>query len=131
MRHAKAAAAAIALGLAAGGCSSAVAPNPLPELVIMPIHINRVDVQILESVPPRASAHVEGVIGDGCAELNSESQARFGNTVTITILSQRPRKGICPQIAKLYRKDIPLEGTFPPGDWLLRVNGVDYTFVTQ
>ena len=129
MRHAKAAA-AIALGLAAGGCSSAVAPNPLPELQIMPIHINRVDVQILESFPPRVTAHVEGVF-DGCAELNSERQVRFGNTVTITILSQRPRKAICGQTAKFYRKDIPLEGTFPPGDWLLRVNGVDYTFVTQ
>lgn len=96
----------------------------------MPIYISRVDVQILESVPPRVTAHVEGAF-DGCAELNSERQVRFGNTVTITILSQHPRKAICLQTAKFYRKDIPLEGTFPPGDWLLRVNGVDYTFVTQ
>jgi hypothetical protein len=121
---------AIALGLCAGGCST-VEPDPVPQFLITPIQIERVDVRILESSPPQATAHVEGVIGDGCTELNSERQVRSGSTVTITVLAQRPPNAICTQVAKLYRKDIPLEGAFPPGPYILSVNGVEKAFTTQ
>lgn len=121
----------IALGVATWGCSGSVEPDPVPQFLIAPIQIDRVDVRVLESSPPQVTALVEGVIGDGCSELNSERQARSGSTVTITVLGQRPPNAICTQIAKLYRKEIPLEGAYPPGQYVLSVNGVEKTFTTQ
>lgn len=101
------------------------------DLSIDPISIDSVDVLVLESSPPQASAHVKGVIGDGCSELHSVSQSRSGATVTVTILRQRPRDAICTQIARLYDEVIRLEGTYPPGRYVVRVNGVERTFTTS
>lgn len=113
--------------LVAGACSTPAAPDLLTE----PIQIDGVDVLILESSPPQVSAHVTGVIGDGCATLSSVQQQRSGNTVTVTILRERPREAICTQIAKLYDDVIRLDGQFPAGSYLLRVNTFEKAFSTQ
>lgn len=76
-------------------------------------------------------AHVQGILGDGCSELRSQSQTRLGNLVIVTILRERPRDAVCTQIAKLYVADIPLQGTYPPGRYLLRVNAVERAFTTE
>jgi hypothetical protein len=102
-----------------------------PDVVVEPIHVDSVDVRVMESSPPQASAHVRGVLGDGCASFHSLEQQRSGNTVTVTILRERPRDAVCTQIAKLYEDDIPLQGTFLPGDYLVRVNGVEKAFTTE
>jgi len=102
-----------------------------PDVVVEPIQVDSVDVRVMESSPPRATAHVQGVLGDGCASLHSEEQQRSGNTVTLTILRERPRDAICTQIAKLYDAEIALDGGFPPGQYLLRVNGVERAFTTE
>ena len=111
---------------------AAACSNPAePVLLVEPIQIDRVDVLILEISPPRATAHVEGVLGDGCSELHSVEQTRSGETVTVTILRERPRDAVCTQIARLYQDDIPLEGVYPPGRYLLRVNSVEKAFATN
>ena len=109
------------------GCSSTTAPDT----VIGEVRIERVDVRILESFPPRAVAHVEGVLGAGCTELPSLEQSRTGNTVVVRILNERPREAMCTMIAKLYQADIPLDGQYPPGQYLVRVNGVERSFRTD
>jgi hypothetical protein len=118
--------AALVLGTTVG-CSSPTAPDP----VIGQVHIERVDVRILESAPPQAVAHVEGVLGDGCTELHSVEQRRSGNAVEVTIRNQRPRDAICTMIAKLYQADIRLEGQYPPGQYTVKVNGVERAFRTE
>jgi hypothetical protein len=120
--------AAIVFVLGAFACSN---PAAAPEVEVTPIQIDRVEVRVLESSPPQATARVEGVIGDGCSELHSESQSRTGNTVTLTILRARPRGAICTQQAKLYAADVSLQGQYPPGDYVLRVNGVEEKFRTE
>jgi hypothetical protein len=120
----------VLLGLAVlltGACGQ----HQSPDSVLEPITIESVDIRILESSPPRAVAHVKGVIGDGCSELHSVTQSRDGSTVTVTILRERARDAICTQIAKLYEADIPLEGQYPPGRYLLRVNGFEKPFITE
>ena len=119
----------IPLALVLLGCSSAAPTRP--DLVTEPIQIESVDVLILESAPPQVSARVRGVLGDGCATLHSVGQERSGNTVTVTILRERPRDAICIQIAKLYDETIRLEGQFPPGDYVLRVNAFPRAFSTS
>jgi hypothetical protein len=99
--------------------------------LIEPIQIDGVEILILESAPPQVKAHVTGVIGDGCSELDSVQQARSGSTVTVTILRKRPKDAFCTQIAKLYDETISLEGTFPAGEYVLNVNEFSTTFTTQ
>lgn len=114
---------AISLGVA---CS-----NPAgPDVLIEPIQIDGIDVRILEGAPPMATAHVTGLIGDGCCSLHSVQQARSGNTVTVTILRRRLDADACIQIAILYDDDMPLQGQYPPGRYVLRVNGVERSFTT-
>ncbi len=101
------------------------------DLVIDPIQVESVEVLVQPGDPPQASAHVHGVIGDGCSSLHSVEQERTGSTVVLTILRQRPANAICIQIARLYDDTIRLEGAFPPGAYVLRVNGTETPFTTE
>jgi hypothetical protein len=84
-------------------------------------------VEVLLAAAP--SAHVQGILGDGCTELSAVTQARAGNAIEITILSRRPADAICTQIAKLYDAVLPLAGAFPSGQYVVTVNGVAAPFV--
>jgi hypothetical protein len=117
----------LALVAAIAGCSAPAAPSVL----VGPITIDEVDVLVLESFPPLASAHVKGIVGDGCSEIRSVSQSRSGNVTTVTILRERPRDAVCTQIARIYDETIRLEGVYPPGRYDVIVNGFRRTFVTQ
>jgi len=120
--------------LAMLGLSSVVAAcsgSTCPDVVVAPIQITRVDVRIMESFPPQVLAHVEGVLGDACTELSSVTQSRLGRRVIIAILRERPRDAICAQVVKLYEEDVPLEGVYPAGEYVLRVNDYETTFTTE
>ncbi|HEX9725060.1 MAG TPA: hypothetical protein VGC53_12340 [Vicinamibacteria bacterium] len=122
----------LSIGLAAVlACAYQSNPTGADDLLVEPIQVESVDVLILESFPPQAVAHVRGILGDGCSEFHSLRQERSGNIVTVTILRQRPRNAICTQIGKLYEENIPLEGWYPPGRYVLRVNEVVKRFTTE
>jgi hypothetical protein len=103
-------------------------PTPAGEMSIAPIQIESVEVRIAESFPVQVSAYVRGVIGDGCSSVLPAVQERQGNTITLTINRQRPADAICIQIAKVYEETIRLEGDFPPGEYVLKVNDVTQNF---
>ena len=96
--------------------------------MIEPIQVDRVEVRLIETVPPQAAAHVVGVLGDGCATFHSVRQARSGNEVTVTVLRQRPLVAVCAQIALPYDDVIRLDGVYPTGPYVVRVNGVERAF---
>jgi hypothetical protein len=108
------------------GCGSPSTPPTPPRTLVRPIQVDSVDV-LLASSP---SAHVRGVIGDGCTELAGVTMRRGENEnlVTVTIFSTRAEGAICTQIAKLYDAVLALPGDFPPGQYVLRVNSVERTF---
>jgi hypothetical protein len=108
------------------GCDSPSTPAPPPpRTLVRPIQIESVDVV----VAPTPSAHVRGVIGDGCTELGGITTRRGSeNDISITILSERPEGAICIQIARLYDATLALPGDYPPGQYVLRVNSVEKTF---
>jgi hypothetical protein len=112
---------AVVLGAAA--CGAPMTAPPAPKTVARPIQVDSVEV-----VRAPLSAHVRGVIGDGCTDLSGVSMQRSENTVVVTIWSTRPQDAICIQIAKLYDATLALPGEFPPGPYVLRVNGVEKTF---
>jgi len=116
---------AVTLALAcAAGCS-----NPLGEhWVVEPIHVDRVEVSLIETVPTQAAVRVTGVIGDSCAVVHSVRQERTANEVTVTIYRRRPLVAVCAQLALPYNDVIRLDGVFPPGSYVVRVNGVERAF---
>jgi hypothetical protein len=110
--------------VAACGSSRPAAPSPSVPVTIRPIHVDSVEV-LLGSAP---AVHVKGVVGDGCTEISGTQVDRGEATVTITIYSQRPTEAICTQIARLYDEVLALPGAYPPGAYVVRVNGVEATF---
>ena len=108
---------------AAVACGDPATAPTTPKTIVRPIQVDSLEVLL---TPP--SVHVHGVIGDGCTELGSVRMQRSENTVSITISSQRPQDAICTQIAKLYDATLALPGDFPPGEYVLRVNGVEKAF---
>ena len=116
--------AVIAAVAAAVACGDRATAPTTPKTVARPIQVDSVEVVLAP-----LSAHVRGVIGDGCTDLSGVSiQRSSDNTVNITIWSTRPQDAICSQIAKLYDATLALPGDFPSGPYLLRVNGVEKTF---
>jgi hypothetical protein len=119
----------VAVALLGMACSGDT-PTAPDDIDVSPIQVDAVDVAILESFPAQATAHVRGVVGDGCSSLHSTDIRREGNVVTVTILRQRPADAICTQIALLYDEQLRLPGEYPPGDYVLRVNAVQVPFTT-
>ncbi|HET9318056.1 MAG TPA: hypothetical protein VFQ51_20855 [Vicinamibacteria bacterium] len=92
--------------------------------------VENVEVRILESSPVQVSAHVTGRLRDVCEMVGETTQSRSESTITVTIptfhdnLTERP----CIQEKETVERDVRLEGAFPRGTYLLRVNGLERTF---
>ncbi|MGB9737497.1 MAG: hypothetical protein C0184_14725 [Chloroflexus aggregans] len=88
------------------------------------ITIDRVDLVVMESNPPRVQAHIVGHLGDGCTTLASITQHRDGNTITITVKAIHSGAEVCAAIAPVFDQRVMIEGTFTPGEYTVIVNGV-------
>jgi len=91
--------------------------------------VESVEVRILESFPVQVSASVSGYLRDGCETLGATTQSRSGNTITVTIATDRDTSDrACIQVISRVQQDVRLEGAFPSGTYVLRVNGLERTF---
>jgi len=115
---------ALAVVFAAGlvSCDSVESPT----FVAGTLAIEAVDVVVLESFPYQLRAQVRGYLPDGCTRLDQVSQTRDGNVITVTITTVRERDAI--QRIELVNRTIALEGSYLPGEYVLRVNGVERRF---
>jgi hypothetical protein len=116
----------------AGNAPAPQTPTPVPAAALpadaVPHVIASVEVFILESMPPQITLGVIGYQPDGCDLPVQISQTRTGNTVTVNIYRELPPGVICTMIAIDYQANIPLEGTFDPGNtYTFIVNGVSVT----
>lgn len=116
--------------LAVAALVAACGQRPLlPRTEVVEILIDAVEVQVVGSDPVRVQVHVKGVVGDSCNTLDKVTQAREGNQVEVTITALRKTDGPCLEYAQLYDQVLELEGTFPPGEYEVAVNGVVRTFM--
>jgi inhibitor of cysteine peptidase len=115
----------VALMLAA--CGSSTGTQPSGPRQVSP-QIDSVEVLILESFPVQVNARVQGTLGDGCTSMGEMTQQRNGNEITVTITANHSGAETCTMIAQLLDETIPLEGEFPTGEYVLRVNGVEERF---
>jgi hypothetical protein len=77
-----------------------------------------------EGVP---QAYVEGELGDGCSRLDSITQARTANEVTITATLRRQGQQ-CTMIMQYLNRWVPLDGSFAPGEYTVRANSAALAF---
>lgn len=96
------------------------------EIKTMPI--DSVEVQIRESQPPQIAIAVSGTLADKCTFFHEATQVRSGNIIEVTVTTMREKDMMCAQMIEFYNETITLEGDFPPGDYIVRVNGVAQTF---
>ncbi len=75
----------------------------------------------------RPQAFVEGEIGDGCTKLESITQARTGNVVTLAVTSVRQGER-CTMIMQLLNRWVPLDGVSAQGDYAIRANSARVDF---
>lgn len=84
-------------------------------------------VDTLQTVP--VEVLVKGVFYDACLALHELEQDRTGNFVSVTITMRRRQQAVCTSQVIPYRFYFPLEGTYRPGAYQLRLNGTVYPFV--
>ena len=115
----------LAGALAAGACVMNA-----PSEIVHDMQIEDVSVRFEPSAPPRPVAHIRGIIPDGCSTLNAVEQTRTGNgnTILVRVTLIRPTEAACVQVIEIFERDVPLEGAFPPGNYLVLVNGVAREF---
>ncbi|MCG8349918.1 MAG: hypothetical protein MI924_19305 [Chloroflexales bacterium] len=115
----------IALIALLSACSNAGANTPPPQGTLT---IDTIKVDIAESEPVQVFVHVQGYLGDGCTSLGAIEQQRNDNVVEVTIQARHSGAEVCTMIAPVVDERIQLEGDFPPGGYIVRVNGVEQIF---
>jgi len=113
----------LALALAGSACE-----NPNAAFDIVPLRVDRVEVVVLESSPPQIEAVVVGTLPTACSTIDAVSQRREGNVVEVTVLARTRREQVCILVLRQATERVRLEGTFAPGEYVLRVNGVESRF---
>jgi hypothetical protein len=92
--------------------------------------IERIPIESVEVVSPgRPAVRVIGNIGDGCSEFDGMAQEQRGRETYVTITRRQRTTGGCRQIDKPYDEVIELRGEYPPGQYVVDVNGVRAEFV--
>jgi hypothetical protein len=91
------------------------------------LQVQRVESTATLTLPARVTLQVTGILADSCTQLGAVSQSRDGATVTVLIATNR-QGTICAQVTSTVTVQVPLDGAFPAGEYLARVNATDYRF---
>jgi len=128
-------AAVLALGviLLAGAAALASArgdlgPATARQAIAAPI--DRMDIVILDSSPPQVTLNVMAGLPSGCAQRESHSVTRTGDTFTVSVLNSMPTGNpVCTMIYGTYELNIDLGRDVRPGvTYTVRVNDQTTTF---
>lgn len=96
-------------------------------VIIADMPIAEIEVLLAESDPVQVSVEVTGWLPDSCTEHHGTQLTQAGNTITIRITTIRPKDLACATVVTEYQDRIPI-GTFPTGDYIVIVNGMEQKF---
>ena len=98
----------------------------------VPAPIDDIQVVIRESLPPQVTLIVKAGLPSGCAQRESHSVARSGDTFTVRVLNSMPTGDIaCTMIYGSYELNIDLGSDFRVGgSYTVNVNDKATTFKT-
>ncbi|MGH2490303.1 MAG: hypothetical protein ACRDF9_02230 [Candidatus Limnocylindria bacterium] len=125
----------LAVILLAGAVAFAAARgdlNPAPGRQTVPAPIDQVQVVIRESNPPQVTLNIKAGLPSGCAQRESHSVGRNGDTFTVSVLNSMPTANVaCTMIYGTYELNIDLGRDFRPGaTYTVQVNDKTTTFKT-
>jgi len=105
-------------------------PGPDRQQVVAPI--DKIDVLIRESNPPQVTVKIAAGLPSGCAQRDSYSMSRSGDTITITVLNTMPTtKLVCTALYGTYELNVDVGSNFAPGaTYTVHVNDKTTTFKT-
>jgi hypothetical protein len=117
--------------IVAAASGRAPAP-PSGDRQTVPAPIDRLEVVLRESSPPQVSLKVTAGLPSGCAQKDSHSVSRAGDTITVTVLNTMPKGNpICTMIYGQYDLSIDLGTGFVAGrTYTVQVNDKTTTFKT-
>lgn len=107
--------------------STSGSPSPDQNSSTGLLQVQRVESTATLTLPARVTLQVTGILADSCTQLGAVSQSRDGATVTVLIATNR-QGTICAQVTSTVTVQVPLDGAFPAGEYLARVNATDYRF---
>ena len=111
-----------------GGATEVQSPSAVEPIVGEPVMrsltvIENVEVIVLESYPMQIHLQVAGYQPDGCDAPVQVEQRRDDNHVYVEIYRSLDPNVMCPMNIAQYSKNIPLEGGFESGAYIIDVNG--------
>jgi hypothetical protein len=107
-------------------------PTPAPGRQTVPAPIDEIQVVIRESNPPQVTLSVKAGLPSGCAQRESHSVGRSGDTFTVRVLNSMPTGAVaCTMIYGTYQLTIDLGRDFRAGGtYVVNVNDKTTTFRT-
>lgn len=110
------------------GCGSPppTAP-PEPPLGQEPLRVSTLSVRT-DAAPAGVSVLVSGAAHNACTTVGAVTQTRKGNVIEVGIQTVWDPAAFCILVLKNLDVAVPLDGPFPPGDYVVRVNGVEARF---
>ncbi len=119
----------VVLMIAAVGCRIDTDKQEEIEIRLAPIH--EVQVNIAESFPEQIFVYIKGGLADSCTTFHELITDRGGNTINITVFTERPRDAICAHVYGYFEKNVALGSDFTRGEsYTINVNdmttGFDY-----
>lgn len=106
-------------------CAACHSPAAVEESELL--QVQSLEVLVSQSSPPQITVQVHGLLPTGCSSVGSVNQTRDGNTWDLVITVLRSAQ-VCTQAVRDVEQSIRLDGTVSPGQYVVRVNGVQKTF---
>lgn len=119
----------IGLVLSLGGCTCSSSVDDAG-LKITPAPIHVITINIADSTPPQVSVSIKAGLPDGCTTFHETIVERDGNTITISIMVERPKNTLCAEIYEYFDEDVYLGVDFVSGEtYIVKVNDKTEYFV--
>jgi hypothetical protein len=106
--------------------------TPAPGRQTVPAPIDDVEVVIRDSSPPQVTINVRAGLPSGCAQRESHSVSRAGDTFTVRVLNSMPTGNVaCTMIHGTYELSLDLGRDFlAGGTYTVNINDKTTTFKT-
>ncbi|MEM1057243.1 MAG: hypothetical protein AAGI52_17125 [Bacteroidota bacterium] len=108
-------------------------PDSVRRVLVYPAVLDSTSVRLeraatTEDEPIRVEVLLKGILPDACSKLENAQQMRRGRFIDVELTIRQPRGRACAQVVRPFRFYLPLDGTFGPGAYTLKVNGTPLPF---
>jgi hypothetical protein len=99
------------------------------EVEIRRAPIHEVQVLVAESFPEQIFVYIKGGLADSCTTFRELKTERSGNTINITVTTERSKDAICAQVYGYFEKNVALGSDFVRGEsYTVNVNDATTSF---